>query len=63
MKTTKGKKSGRGFDGPAALWAAAAALVLAGVVILAGCKNPEDEAFTPEYEIGDPGPAGGSFSM
>jgi hypothetical protein len=47
MKTTKGKKSIRGFYGPAALWAAAAAaarvlaFVLAGVVILAGCPNPD----------------------
>ncbi|MDR1788060.1 MAG: hypothetical protein LBR16_06390, partial [Treponema sp.] len=47
MKTIKGKKSIRGFDGPAALWAAAAAaarvlaFVLAGVVILAGCPTPD----------------------
>jgi hypothetical protein len=39
MKTTKEKKSGKGFYGPAALWAAAAAL--ASVVILAGCKNSD----------------------
>jgi hypothetical protein len=51
MKTTKEKKSIRGFYGPAALWAAAAALVLVSVVILAGCKKT--------YALGKTGPAGG----
>ncbi|MDR1788746.1 MAG: hypothetical protein LBR16_09925 [Treponema sp.] len=53
MKTTKDKKSKRGFYGPAALLAAAAAAarVLAGVVILAGCANPTGDGGDPDPTV------------